>query len=74
MKQLALSVFYFFISVQSVSAGPFEAGVSALERNHYATAMRAWMDLARAGAPKHKTMSVTSTSKALALHRAILRR
>ena len=52
MKQLALSVFCFFISVQSVSAGPFEAGVSALERNHYATAMRAWMDLARAGAPE----------------------
>ena len=28
---------------------PFEAGLSALERGHYATAMRAWLKLARSG-------------------------
>jgi len=34
------------------AAGPFQAGLSALERGHYSTAMRAWLNLAKEGAPE----------------------
>ena len=33
-----------------VVADAFQAGLAALERGHYSTAMRAWLKLARAGA------------------------
>ena len=32
--------------------GPFEAGLRAMERKHYATAMRAWRGLAKEGVPQ----------------------
>jgi TPR repeat protein len=50
MKQLQLGILLFALIGGSVQAGPFEAGLSALDRAHYATAMRAWLGLAREGA------------------------
>ena len=50
MKQLQLGILFFALISGSVQAGPFEAGLSALDRAHYATAMRAWIELAREGA------------------------
>ena len=53
MKSL-FSLFVFCLSVTSlnVSAAEFEAGMRALERKHYSTAMRAWLRLAEGGHPK----------------------
>ena len=50
MKQLQLVLLCFTLISGSVYAGPFEAGLSALERAHYSTAMRAWLKLANQGA------------------------
>ena len=50
MKQLQLGILFFALISGSVQAGPFEAGLSALDRAHYATAMRAWLGLALEGA------------------------
>ena len=53
-----ISVFIGFLAiglclVNSVSrADPFEAGLKAMERKHYATAMRAWLSLAKDGVPQ----------------------
>jgi uncharacterized protein len=49
MKPLCFAIFLTLIS-SSAWAGPFEAGLSALDRAHYSTAMRAWIDMAREGA------------------------
>ena len=38
--------------VCEVSAGSFEAGLRAMERKHYATAMKAWQSLAKEGVPQ----------------------
>ena len=50
MKQLQLVLLCFALISSSALAGPFEAGLSALDRAHYATAMRAWLKLANEGA------------------------
>ena len=50
MKQLQLGILFLALISGSVQAGPFEAGLSALDRAHYATAMRAWLELANEGA------------------------
>ena len=48
MKPLCFAIF--FCLINSVAwAGPFEAGLSALDRAHYSTAMRAWIAMARGG-------------------------
>ncbi len=52
MKQLFIAMLFLSLINTSVWAGPFEAGISALDRAHYATAMRAWIDLARDGVPE----------------------
>lgn len=52
MKQLQQAIVFFALISGAVFAGPFEAGLSALDRAHYSTAMRAWLDLAREGAPE----------------------
>ena len=38
------------LATQLVSAAPFEAGLNAMDREHYATAFRAWKKLADQGA------------------------
>ena len=50
MKQLRLGILFFALISGLAHAAPFEAGLSALERGHYATAMRAWLVLADEGA------------------------
>jgi TPR repeat protein len=50
MKQLQLVLLCIALIGGSAHAGPFEAGLSALDRAHYATAMRAWLKLANEGA------------------------
>ena len=50
MKQLQLGILFLALISGSIQAGPFEAGLSALDRAHYATAMRAWLELANEGA------------------------
>ena len=44
--------FCLFFTLSPVAADPFEAGLRAMERKHYATAMRAWRGLAKEGVPQ----------------------
>jgi TPR repeat protein len=50
MKHLKSVILCLVIISGSALAGPFEAGLSALDRAHYSTAMRAWLKLANEGA------------------------
>ena len=43
---------FFVLYGSTVPADPFEAGLRAMERKHYATAMRAWLGLAKEGVPQ----------------------
>jgi len=47
-----ISVFCLYLTISPVAADPFEAGLRAMERKHYATAMRAWRGLAKEGVPQ----------------------
>ena len=49
MRQLPLTILFLAVISIATNAGPFEAGLGALDRAHYATAMRAWIDMAREG-------------------------
>lgn len=49
---LRILVVFFLLSVNVAIADPFEAGLKAMERKHYATAMRAWRGLAKEGVPQ----------------------
>ena len=48
MKPFCLAIIFLLINSAAL-AGPFEAGLSALDRAHYSTAMRAWIAMAREG-------------------------
>ena len=49
---LLISFVWFQLFASTVAADPFEAGLRAMERKHYATAMRAWRGLAKEGVPQ----------------------
>ena len=50
MKHIQRAILCLALISGSALGGPFEAGLSALDREHYATAMRAWLKLANEGA------------------------
>ena len=57
VKKISRASAYFFIILSlthvSLSFGDaFQAGVSAIKRGHYSTAMRAWIPLAERGIPQ----------------------
>ena len=47
-----ISFVWLQLAASTVSADSFEAGSRAMERKHYATAMRAWRGLAKEGVPQ----------------------
>ena len=50
MKHIQRAILCLALISGTALGGPFEAGLSALDREHYATAMRAWLKLANEGA------------------------
>lgn len=46
---LHIALTCWFLCPILAAADPFQAGLSALERGHYSTAMRAWLNLAKEG-------------------------
>ena len=49
---LTLALIVFFASAASSQDNTFDAGLAALNRGHYATAMRAWIRMANDGVPQ----------------------